>query len=185
MNNYTNNDLNLVFSKLPNEIIVAILTKYSRYCIVRDNKLVFLKRFHNKRLEYINSIISKIPKPRYFNCPGGSLAIQYYQPNIVSLDICARHISYDDIQNENVWKYLETYIDKPQEAVEHDNNIYIHKTYTVHNHSDFFTKHTRRLCILYFYGKDGKYPYSRTFSLPASELDNGFDVVNEGVSNEH
>jgi hypothetical protein len=86
------------------------------------------------------------------------------------MDICRRLLSNYDIENENIMKYLKLYITQ-EELNNGHHEVYIHKTYSVHNDTDFFPKHTRRLCILYFYGKDEKYPYSRTFSLPASELD--------------
>jgi hypothetical protein len=116
----------------------------------------------------MNETISKIPKPKYYTA--NSRLTQLDFNNIVTMDICGRLLSKNDMENENIMKYLKFHITQ-QEINNGEHEVYIHKTYTVHNDSEFLAKHTRRLCILYFYGKDEKYPYSRTFSLPSSELD--------------
>ena len=156
-------------SKLPYEVVVLILTQYTGHCVVRENRLLFINQFTEKQLENLKNILSIIPKIKYrITIPN----IQYNPTSIVNLDICKRLITQYDLENHNIKKYFNCR-DNQNELCK----VYIHKSYTIRSATDFLGKHSRRLCILYFYKDDEEFPYtSRTFSLPASELEIASDL---------
>lgn len=165
-NNSNKNDF---LSKLPFEIVSLILTKYTRYCVIRDKRLLFINKFRIKRLSHIAHILSRIPRIKL--CQNIYTTYHGEPYSIVSLDICNRLMLPMDLENYTIQKYVN-WINE----LCHTTKIYINKSYSVHSATDSLDKHTRRLCILSIYKEGELYPFTNTFSLPASELELDLDL---------
>ena len=119
----------------------------------------------------MNHFLSRIPKPI---CKTLNNSIQYDELNrVVGLDICKRRFLDRDLENKHIRKYFNLDKCRAEEHSKNECDVYIHKIYTIHGATDFLDKHTRRMCILYFCNMNCKdsLPYSRTFSISASEID--------------
>lgn len=157
--NKVDNEINSIFSLLPYEIKIYILTKLTTYCVVRNGLLKFINPINPDFLLTMNYKISRIPKSNY------KLFHSNEACSAIKLNLCHRYLEPSDLIHHEIKNCVEMNLLNVDKAI-----IYIHKMYTIVSETALLKKHTKRLCILYFYIEGIEYPYSRTFSLPVYML---------------